>query len=302
MGLRKLIRNIKYLSKINLKDNILKTSNYITQENFDKAINNTIESLKYEIPNNLWNIKKPNIIDYNDTLDILCNTNKSIIRFGDGEIIIINKGSIGFQEYDEVLSNKLKEILISNDNNILIGINYHYYYPSVDLLHDYVKYVYRSFVNDFRDNLNKFIDINKQYYTAGITCMYTTFKEWDFEYWYNKFRTIWNNKNITIICGDRIFKNIKYNIFDNAKNIEYLYIPSINAFSQYNDILEKSKTINKDNIIIIIAGPTAKVLAYDLSKIGYRCLDLGHLAKDYDAYKIKLETNKQNIGKFFEPD
>lgn len=30
--------------------------------------------------------------------------------------------------------------------------------------------------------------------------------------------------------------------------------------------------------------------------------DVGHLAKDYDAYMRHIEKNKKNIDKFFRPD
>lgn len=43
----------------------------------------------------------------------------------------------------------------------------------------------------------------------------------------------------------------------------------------------------KDRLIIIVLGPTAKLLAYDLNKLGYRALDLGHMAKAYEWLKTR---------------
>lgn len=104
------------------------------------------------------------------------------------------------------------------------------------------------------------------------------------------------------MCGETVFNNIDYNIFDNSKSIEYIYAPSKNAFDKYEEILEKSMKHSKDKLFIIILGPTANILAYDLAVKGYRALDFGHIAKDYDAYIKKIERNTKNIYKFFEPD
>lgn len=124
----------------------------------------------------------------------------------------------------------------------------------------------------------------------------------EFDEFYMEFKKIWNNIDIAIICGERVFSDIEYNIFNNASSIEYLYCPSKNAFDQYDEILSNAKKISKNKLIITILGPTAKVLVFDLQGIGYRALDLGHLAKDYNAYKKKIIKNKISIGKFFEPD
>ena len=48
--------------------------------------------------------------------------------------------------------------------------------------------------------------------------------------------------------------------------------------------------------MIVVLGPTATILAYDLAKAGYQALDIGHLGKAYDWLKRKEEIV---IGKFF---
>lgn len=55
---------------------------------------------------------------------------------------------------------------------------------------------------------------------------------------------------------------------------------------------------------ILMCGPTANVLVADLTKAGYRALDLGHLAKSYDWHKKGIDMSKSgdNVVKFFDPD
>ena len=55
-------------------------------------------------------------------------------------------------------------------------------------------------------------------------------------------------------------------------------------------------------IFVFILGPTANALVYKLSQKGYIAWDIGHLAKDYDAYMKKIEKNEKNIFEFFKPD
>ncbi len=96
--------------------------------------------------------------------------------------------------------------------------------------------------------------------------------------------------------------SIENNIFGNAKTSEFMHAPSYNAFDSYQIILDKALEIDKEKLIIAILGPTSKILTYDLAQLGYRVLDLGHIAKDYDAFVRQIPRTQETIGKFFEPD
>lgn len=69
--------------------------------------------------------------------------------------------------------------------------------------------------------------------------------------------------------------------------------------------MARLKGYDKDFIHILMCGPTAKVLVVDLTDMGFRALDLGHLAKDYDWYYKGVDiynTTAQNSAKFVAPD
>jgi len=62
------------------------------------------------------------ILTPDQTLDDIIYKKKSIERYGDGEYQIIFGNNIRFQKFNQTLSKKLKNILItSNNNNLLIG-------------------------------------------------------------------------------------------------------------------------------------------------------------------------------------
>lgn len=301
MGLITLLHNLKWLCRVDLKK-INKKLNNLKTENIYHNVNLMLDNLRYEHPDNPWNVTKPKMLNFQESLDALCKSHSSLIRFGDGELLIMEGKDLSFQTAHPELSKRLIEILQNNHPNILTGINYHYFYADLINFHDYVKFVYRSFIVSIREKYLALISYGKTYVSAGITSVYCTFQHYEFEAWYAKWRSIWENKDITIICGDRVMQNLEYNIFDNAKSLEYIYIPTCNAFDEYDSILARAKQIDKNRLILLIAGPTAKLLAFDLVNQNYRCLDIGHLAKDYNSYKTNMPTDAKSIGKFFEPD
>ena len=101
------------------------------------------------------------------------------------------------------------------------------------------------------------------------------------------------------------FDSYQFNFFDTAKELVYEYVPNKHAFSVYDEILARLVKHDKYFIHILMCGPTSKVLVADLTKEGFRALDLGHLAKDYDWYHKGIDiynTTAQNVTKFVAPD
>ena len=100
------------------------------------------------------------------------------------------------------------------------------------------------------------------------------------------------------------FDSYEFNIFDTASDLCYEFVPNKHAFSEYESILSRLMDYDKSYTHILMCGPTAKVLVADLTKAGYRALDLGHLAKSYDWHKKGIDMSKSgdNVVKFFSPD
>ena len=120
MSLKKFFSNLNLLRKIELKRlNNIESRNKVLLDNMYIDI---IDQLMYELPKG--NVKRPLIKDYNQTVDTLISSDKSIARFGDGEIKIISGESIEFQEYDAYLATRLKSILENKNDRVMVGINY----------------------------------------------------------------------------------------------------------------------------------------------------------------------------------
>ena len=50
------------------------------------------------------------------------------------------------------------------------------------------------------------------------------------------------------------------------------------------------KNVRKNKLILIALGPTATILAYDLYKLGYRAIDIGHIDIEYEWFLRKANT------------
>ena len=285
MGLRKLIRNIVYLVNKEIpKDIIYSTENICDKKLFlyskilDIDILNVVNSINY--------IKQNNI---------------SLARFGDGELMLIKGQDIPFQKSSLLLSQRLKDVLSSNSDKLKLAIPRSIFHDHTLLTEEVYKFLTDN-SGWMRDVLLSYIKSNL-FLSTELSQAILSYRQIDIENYFIQLREIWDKKNITIVCGESVFSNIKYNIFDNAKSVDYIYTLSKNAFDKYDSILEKVCNIDKNRLIIIILGPTATILAYDLSQLGYTALDLGHICKSYDWWKKKLDIKSQQaISNFYSPD
>ena len=244
-----------------------------------KCINNKIRNkscLKCSI-NIIYKSIKVKTVD--ETLNEIITKKKSISRFGNGEFNIIFNKDIKFQKFNKRLKHKLLEVLNSSLKNLLIGI------MRLEDVNNYSFWIKWFEKNKFR--LLKLLDKNKIYYNSFITRFMTLFKnKFNNEKYISKFKTIWNNRDIIIIEGDKTRVGIGNDLFNNTKSIKRILCPNENAFLSFDKILKFfcSNDIDRNTLILISLGPTATVLAYELCKLGFQSIDIGHLDLQYEFY------------------
>lgn len=49
-----------------------------------------------------------------------------------------------------------------------------------------------------------------------------------------------------------------------------------------------------EKLILLMLGPTAKVLGFQLSREGYQAIDIGHIDSEYEWYKVGV-TRKTKL-------
>lgn len=293
MSLTLFFKNIIRLGKFDLKHHHKTLRKYA---DFDLMLDN----IKYEICDEIKDIKLPKVLSQMESVKEIIKSKKSVARFGDGEFNLILGNAIGFQEFDPKLQARLIEVLTTKDKSILIGISNRF--GRLDDVDANVRGYWRNFLGKYRQEIYKYLDFNRTYIDTCMTAHAIEIEDHttpeaqkDIQAYYDEVRKIWDKKDITIIKGADT-ETFKHDIYDNAKSVTYIYGPKEHAFREYDRILEDAKKLPKDRLIIAILGPTAKVLAYDLNKLGYRVLDIGHMAKAYEWLH-----SKDNIvaGQFF---
>ena len=228
----------------------------------------------------------PHIKDSVATLRELLLTQKSIARYGDGEFNLIFGEDLPFQKYNSELAARLKYILNSNQDNTLIAI------PDVFAgLDNYVTSTanfWRKVLVHSRAELYSLLNMDKQYYDSLISRPYIDLKEKDkSSFLFDEIRKLWNGKNIVIVEGTMSRLGVGNDLFDDCRTAKRIICPIKNAYSKYNEILNKCLQQERDSVFIIALGPTATVLAYDLSANGFRALDLGHIDIEYEWFLLK---------------
>lgn len=253
-----------------------------------------IDNLPYEIADG---VKKdmywiPEIMTVEETIDAIVNEHKSICRFGDGEIgIIYNIQRWKFQGCDFKLSERLREVILSNDENIMIGINDFYGNLSHRSEEDRDP-IRRYIIPEVREQHYALLQRNRVYANARMS------RNWTMEMALNQKR-IWEGKECVFIEGDKTRMGVGNDLFDNAMSIERILCPSENAFDRYEEIFAEAVKMPRNKLFLIALGPTASVLAYDLAKAGYQAIDLGHADLSYEWLKKNngkktAVTNKYN--------
>lgn len=232
----------------------------------------------------------------NETLDEILFNNKSISRFGDGEFYLIYGGGNYFQKYDKNLIKKLKIILKSNEDGLLIGINIPYKKYQFDRYIDNVKKYYIKYINNYKFKIYRLLNKKKKYYSSIIGRFYIDFKDKSgIPKYIKKLKRIWDKRDIFIIEGEKSRLGVGNDLFKNANSIKRILCPVQNAFKVYKKIIKKVQAcVDKHNLILLALGPTATVLAFDLYRLGYQVIDIGHLDIEYEWF-LKNTTVKIQI-------
>lgn len=217
----------------------------------------------------------PKVLSIDQTIELIKRNKMSLSRFGDGEFSLCFNKSIKFQKADKLLKLKLREILMSNSKNCLITI------PEFTLK------TFTPFGKQYWfENFKKIIKILHFHYTYGNTGIT---RQSNVEQ-LMMFSEIWENRTVILIVGKNSRFEIIPELFNNMKEHYFIYAPPLNAWESYNDILEEAKKyiFSKQNALFLISlGPTATVLAYDISLLGAQALDIGHLTSYYNAIQKK---------------
>ena len=246
-------------------------------------------NLKYEVLDERNSIRFPKIRSDEETVECI-RKGYSMCRFGDGEFEIMqDRNRAGFQRNTPELSRRLREIVRSEEENLLICLANNY--GNLDQYTDRAAHAIRKYMTEkVREEHYAFLDFEKTYYDAYLTRPYVMYRDRSraAEKFYAVMQ-IWKGRNVVIIEGEGTRMGVGNNLLEEAGSVERIIAPSENAYEKYREIFDCCLTFEKEKLFLIALGPTATVLAFDLHMAGYQALDIGHLDIEYEWFVRQAE-------------
>ena len=234
-----------------------------------------------------------------DTLNEIIYNNKSISRFGDGEIKLIYGVGIRFQKPSKELSVRLKEVLESQLNGLLVGINNSLKRDYLNLFDERGRDFWGRWAENNKVKISKLLNNDVNYGSSLISRFYLEYQDKSGVSEFVKvLKKVWDGKDILIVEGKKSRLGVGNDLFDNTKSIQRILCPVTNAFDIYDKIYDEILKYGKNKLILLALGPTATVLAYDLYNDGYQALDIGHVDIEYEWYLKKAKSKVQIKNKF----
>jgi glycosyltransferase family protein len=245
------------------------------------------------------NFKHIRFYSIEDTFKMIKNEKKSLCRFGDGEIAWIYRDSKGYfgQDNSQELSDRLSNIILSNNENVLIGIPdffgslAHYSKKRKESRNTHLAKYYKRWMS--------LLESDRYYADALMTRVYYGLEDNKSEYMFNKWKSIWEDKSVIIIEGTQTRFGVGNDLLSNVRSVRRIVAPAENAFQKYDEIFNVvKKYLSEDTLFLISLGPTATVLAYDLGICGRQAIDIGHLDIEYEWFLTGASKKNPVTGKY----
>lgn len=290
LGVRK-ERIIAYWRK-EQKSNIFKARSQRVEELMGEKMRllYRLDSAPYE-----WGIAQiPTIETGTELLKKIIKDKSSLCRFGDGEFEMIRERERPwFQKPDSMLAKRLKEILSSREENVIVAVAQNF--RGLDQYKDEAAEGIRKYMyGDTRKYILELLDAHRIYYDAYVTRPYIIYKERNnANEIFPLFKKTLCGRDVVIVEGEYSRIGLGNDLMDNTGSLRRILCPSQNAWDKYETILGYIvQNVSRESLICISLGPCATVLAYDLAKEGYQALDIGQIDNEYEWY---LRDAKQRM-------
>lgn len=247
----------------------------------------------------------PKIVSVEETLEEITSNQFSVARFGDGEFM----WALGidtharFQQKDEQLREGLKKVLGNTNPNLLICVPPQLSgYKMEGSITE--KLFWSSWIEQYYHRLLEELNfVPKTYYNAEISRFYSLYQSSNrsasiITLW----RNLWKERNVVIIEGEHTRFGVGNDFLSTAKSVRRIIAPAENAYSKYSEILDAvgdHKDDVKNPLFLLALGPTATLLACDLTDLfGLQAVDVGHADIQYEWYLRRADHKIAIPGKY----
>lgn len=244
-------------------------------------------------------VKKCNIKVHTieETINELINTEKSMVRFGDGEITMIRGRSLKLQRVQPEIVEDLKRILGYQFKNMIVTIPE--IFGDLSIYRKESRQFWRDHLLFSRKTYEKYCNHDRVYFNTSVSRFYYALNEkekYKCSEWIEGIKKIWKDRDVVIVEGERTHNGVGNDLLNMAKSVERIIGPGSDAYGKLEEIFEHCKEYPKDRMFLISLGAAAKPLAEKLFLHGYRVLDIGNLDLEYEWY-IHKDTTKRTLAK-----
>lgn len=230
-----------------------------------------------------------------ETLDELIHTDKSLVRFGDGEIIMIQGKNLKLQKASAEIGEGLKRILAYEDENLCVSVQG--IFDGMELYHANSRQFWKDHLLFFRKVYKKYCNPQRVYCDTAVTrCYYAFADKSPCQGWFDKFKKVWDNKKVVVVEGTRSHNGVGNDLFATAASVERILCPPSDAYGARERIVEACKEYDTSYLFLISAGVAAKFITEELFLAGYRVIDIGNLDMEYEWF-LSGATGKQPVAK-----
>jgi glycosyltransferase family protein len=237
-----------------------------------------------------------------ETIRMITEEGYSLSRFGDGEFQwMLGKGKQYFQDGSKELQERLIQVFSEKTDKLLVGIPKGIFDSRKCNLQ---AKIYWEMVN--RSYMSEILNMRRDTFTfsdASITRPYIDYiSRKESAKRFENLKKIWDGRDILIVEGKGTKLGVGSDLLSNSRSISRIICPSKNAFEKI-DLIESAiiEQSSRDKKMILVAlGPTATIIAFDLSRLGYQVIDIGHIDVEYiwflrhDVYKKPIEGKSVN--------
>lgn len=245
------------------------------------------------------------ILTSEETIEHILQNNCSVARFGEGEfeLMLHSDMDLGFQKRNPALAEKLKKTLANQNKQLQLCIPYALNDIGGRTGHSRKFWFYWG---NHRDQHHRIVTMIRQFHPEGycfgdtqITRPYIAYATRDHgARIFPMLKKLWEGRDILFVEGEKTRLGVGNDLFNNARSIKRVLCPATNAFDRYEEILESVKSVWNGELILLALGPTATVLAADLTDLGMQALDLGHVDIEYEWFRTGAKSHDQVAGKF----
>ena len=235
------------------------------------------------------------VMSIEDTIAELANSDKSLVRFGDGELVMMKGKGIHFQNSDEKLAEDLRRIIQLDEPGLMVAIQD--IFGTLQLYRKESQDFWKEHLLFYRKYYEQYCRAGKKYAAAYFSRCYITMGDKSkCDKWFASIREIWKDKDVILIEGATTHNGVGNDLFSGCRSVKRIICPSVNAYGKLDKIKEECMKQDPKSLFLVSLGPTAKPLVEYLYFNNRRAIDIGQIDFEYEMF-LAGATKKLHLPK-----